>query len=117
MGARGVRGLDALLGHAREGVGAADRSRTARSPGRGRSASRPGDEDLPASPARQAAAVAAAAAGRLHCLTTARARLSLADLQIQATSLWKIRELPPQDQEKKNSMLLYRVPRSKTGCS
>lgn len=75
------------------------------------------EEDLPASPARQAAAVAAAAAGRLHCLTTARARLSLADLQIQATSLWKIRELPPQDQEKKNSMLLYRVPRSKTGCS
>lgn len=45
------------------------------SPGRGRPASRPGDEDLPAFPARQAAA-AAAAAGRLHCLTTARARLS-----------------------------------------
>ncbi|XP_031193843.1 uncharacterized protein LOC116068443 isoform X2 [Mastomys coucha] len=51
------------------------------SPGPGRAASRPGDEDLPASPARQAAA-AAAAAGRLHCLTTARARLSAGrDLQ------------------------------------
>lgn len=43
------------------------------SPGRGCPASRPGDEDLSASPARQAAA---AAAGRLHCLTTARPRLS-----------------------------------------
>lgn len=65
------------------------------------------------SPARQAAA--AAAAGRLHCLTTARAGPS-ADLQIQATSLWEIRELPPQDQEKKTNVLLYRVPRSKTDC-
>lgn len=44
------------------------------SSGRCRPASRPGDEDLPASPARQPAA--AAAAGRLHCLTTARAGLS-----------------------------------------
>lgn len=75
------------------------------SPGRGRPASRPGDEDLPVSPACQAAA--AAAAGRLHCLTTARVGPS-ADLQIQATSLWEIRQLPPQDQEKKTSVLLYR---------
>ncbi|XP_021499858.1 zinc finger protein 664 isoform X2 [Meriones unguiculatus] len=38
------------------------------------------------------------------------------DLQIQETSFWKIRELPPQDQEKKTSVLLYRILRSKIDC-
>ncbi|XP_058995680.1 zinc finger protein 664 isoform X3 [Mustela lutreola] len=65
-------------------------------PGRARRASCSGDEEPFAPPAQSAAA-----AGRLHCLTTTRAGFSARPANPRDTSLWKIRELLPQDQKRR----------------
>nr|XP_044631970.1 zinc finger protein 664 isoform X2 [Equus asinus] len=89
------------------GAGAARPGRADRAGGRGagaasalrpssaRRASCSGDEEPSAHPAQNAAA-----AGRLHCLTTTRAGFSPRPADPIETSLWEIRELLPQDPER-----------------
>ncbi|XP_037672529.1 zinc finger protein 664 isoform X4 [Choloepus didactylus] len=71
-----------------------DREESAFRPSRARRASYSGDEGPFAHPAQNAAA-----AGRLHCLTTTRAGLSPRSANPSDTSPWKIRELHSQDKK------------------
>lgn len=82
---RGARGL----GRFSPSLGSALR------PSSARRASCSGDEEPSAHPAQNAAA-----AGRLHCLTTTRAGFSPRPADPIETSLWEIRELLPQDPER-----------------